>query len=60
MLDERAGGIDRSDLEDGGLEEQIGHWVKVLDRWVNNLDRGMGREGGDDGAQPPADGTGNT
>jgi hypothetical protein len=56
MLEEGAGGIDSSDLEDGGLQEQIGHWVKVLDRWVKNLDRGMGGQGGDVPKQPPVEG----
>jgi len=45
-------GIESEDLEAGGLQDHIGHWVEVLDRWVKDLDRGMGRNGADGTPQP--------
>ena len=43
MVEEGAEGMDGEGPGEGGLQGQIGHWVEVLDRWVKELDRGMGR-----------------
>ena len=32
------------------LKDQVEHWVRVIDRWVQRLDEGMG--GTTDGAEP--------
>ena len=45
-------GIESEGLEKEGLQEQIGHWVEVLDRWVKDLDRGMGRNSADTASEP--------
>jgi hypothetical protein len=47
MIDEGAKGIETDGFEEEGLHDHIGHWVEVLDRWVKDLDRGMGRNGTD-------------
>jgi hypothetical protein len=52
MFDEGAKGIEREGLEDGGLADHISHWVEVLDRWVKELDKGMGRNGADGASEP--------
>jgi len=52
MVEEGAEGIDGEGPEEGGLQSQIGHWVEVLDRWVKDLDRGMGRNGADKTSEP--------
>jgi len=38
------------DPEPGELEEQVDEWVRVIDRWVERIDQGMG--GSADGADP--------
>jgi len=55
MQEEGAEGIDGNELQEGALQDQIGHWVKVLDRWVKELDRRMGRQSGDDRSQTSGD-----
>jgi hypothetical protein len=45
LSDEGSTRIESEDLEAEGLQDHIGHWLEVLDRWVNDLDRGMGRNG---------------
>jgi hypothetical protein len=52
MVEEGAKGIESDGLEDGGLQGHIGHWVEVLDRWVKDLDRSMGRQGADAASEP--------
>jgi hypothetical protein len=45
--------LKQSGLENGDSEELkslIDHWIHVIDRWVQNLDQGMG--GTADGADP--------
>lgn len=55
MLEESAQGIDSTDLEGVGLQDQIAHWVTVLNRWVTDLDRGLGRESGESRSQTTVD-----
>jgi hypothetical protein len=40
-----------NNLGDSGLQEHIAHWAEVLDRWVQSIDRRLGRR---DGAEPEA------
>jgi hypothetical protein len=55
MVDEGAKGIESEGLEEEGLQDHIGHWVEVLDRWVKDLDRSMGRNGADTASEPAAE-----
>jgi hypothetical protein len=48
MSEEDAGGLVGSNLDNGGLQDHIAHWVEVLDRWVKGIDRGMGKPDGED------------
>lgn len=57
MTEEEAQGIE-SGFEHGGLHDHIGHWVKVLDRWVKELDKGMGRDGVDIASEPAVEDAG--
>ena len=52
MIEEGAKGIETDGFEEEGLQDHIGHWVEVLDRWVKDLDRGMGRNGADSKSEP--------
>jgi hypothetical protein len=52
MIEEGAKGIESEGLEEEGLQDHIGHWVEVLDRWVKDLDRGMGRNRADGTPEP--------
>jgi hypothetical protein len=52
LIDEGVKGIESEGLEEEALHDHIGHWVEVLDRWVKNLDRGMGRDGVDAASEP--------
>jgi hypothetical protein len=38
--------------EGGELKDLVEHWVRVIDRWVQHIDQGMG--GTADGADPAA------
>ena len=58
MVDEGAEGIGSEDPEEGSLQDQIGHWVEVLDRWVKDLDRGLGRNGADIASEPAVEDVG--
>lgn len=58
MFEESAQGIESTDLEGLGLQDQIAHWVDVLDRWVKDLDRGMGRNGADTTSEPTVEDVG--
>lgn len=58
MIEEGAKGIESEAVEEEGLQDQIGHWVEVLDRWVKDLDRGMGRNGADTTSEPAVEETG--
>ena len=52
MIDEGVKGIESEGLEEEALHDHIGHWVEVLDRWVKNLDLGMGRNDADAVSEP--------
>jgi len=58
MIEEGAKGIESEGLEEEGLQDHIGHWVEVLDRWVKDLDRGMGRNGADVTSEPEVENSG--
>jgi hypothetical protein len=58
MIEEGAKGIETDGFEEEGLQDHIGHWVEVLDRWVKDLDRGMGRNGADIKSEPAAEDVG--
>src|ERR1700730_13290016 len=47
MSAEDAEGLDSAGLEEGGLQDNIAHWVEVLDRWVRRIESGMGRQDGE-------------
>jgi hypothetical protein len=40
------------------VKDHIGNWVEVLDRWVNELDRRMGRSGLDTASEPAVEDVG--
>jgi hypothetical protein len=52
MVEEGAQGIESEGQEEEGLQDHIGYWVEVLDRWVKDLDRSMGRNGADTMSEP--------
>ena len=47
MAEEDAWGRDGANLEGEGLQDHIAHWIEVLDRWVQGIDRGMGKLDGE-------------
>jgi hypothetical protein len=58
MIEQGAEGIESEGPEGEGLQNQIGHWVEVLDRWVKDLDRSMGRNGADIASEPEVEDVG--
>lgn len=42
MTEEDVKGPEGTKLDGEGLQDQIGHWMVVLDRWIKQFDRGMG------------------
>jgi hypothetical protein len=44
--------LDGGEAEPGELKDLVEYWVQVIDRWVQQIDQGMG--GTADGADPAA------
>ena len=47
MSGEDAEGSESASLDDGDLQDNIAHWLEVLDNWIRRIDRGMGRQDGE-------------
>jgi hypothetical protein len=43
MAEKDPEGLDVSNVEASGLQEDIAHWAGVLDRWVKGIDTRLGR-----------------
>ena len=62
MSEKNSEGLDASNLEESGLNQDLAHWAEVLDRWVKGIDTRLGRNGsggevpGLDGNAQPLDG----
>jgi hypothetical protein len=41
MGEEEAGGLSVESSKDGSLQDEMAHWVEVLDRWIKRVDVGM-------------------
>jgi hypothetical protein len=52
MVEDGAERIESEGREEDGPKDQIGRWIEVLDRWVKDLDRGLGRNGADTTSEP--------
>ncbi|HXJ48584.1 MAG TPA: hypothetical protein VNF91_05380 [Candidatus Acidoferrum sp.] len=50
MVEQTLHNPDGGDPEPGELEELVDEWVRVIERWVQRIDQGMG--GSADGADP--------
>jgi hypothetical protein len=46
MAEKDPEGLDGSNLEESGLQQDVAHWAEVLDRWVRGIDTRLGRKGG--------------
>ena len=42
--------LERKDSEAGDLKDRVADWIQVIDRWIQDIDRGMG--GAAEGADP--------
>ncbi|HEY8814497.1 MAG TPA: hypothetical protein VIP57_05265 [Candidatus Dormibacteraeota bacterium] len=47
MADKNSEGLESTGPENETLEDQIDHWMEVLDRWVKRIDAGLREENGD-------------
>jgi hypothetical protein len=41
MDEEETGGLSGGSPKDGSLQDEMAHWVEVLDRWIKRVDVGM-------------------
>lgn len=58
MIEDDAEESNGRDLDGGGLQDQIGHWMAVLDRWIKQFDQGMGGQEAATGSLESVDGRG--